>query len=770
MAKFVIQIFLILFILNTLECFGQNYAPLKNLSNYGIQINNLPGLYKDSLKLIITHPSTITLNTKSTTAPVTLNAKTYVYKIKTTEQIAITFKNSLSKTDTIYIGTYIINANYKLPIVSFYLNRLEFDGATGILSGGLKLKTSEDSGAVVYGRVWKKESIPVFVEYFEFNKDPYAAVLRVKPFGGMTVSMPEKSLRLITDSNIGPKKIKISPFTNKRFSSYKSIVLRTSGNDQALTRIKDITLSSIARDLKIDYQDYRQSILYVNNEYWGIYNLREKINLEYLKYNHNAIKDPQKTIIDITGIYQPEYQKTLSFIIQPFNFKNCIDSINTQIDLENYINYIILQIHIINTDSRGNVRFWKCKNLDNRWRWIFYDSDQSCFSSQVDFNYLKKRISTTEIEWCNPEWATVTLRNLLLHKPIQHYFINSYCLLLATRLQKDTLVHRVDYFAQNIKSEIPKHSLRQNNRFHQNVQFWENQIDQFKIFFKLRESKALQHIKSAFELNGELKPLHVSTNINFIKGFKLRHTSYPLHAVFGQFFSGIPIEFEALTNFAKFKFKYWSIQPNDTSRICKIDVATVSTLQAIFTRKPFSNLKSRIAIDFLYQKISKKDTLILIGLLLKPSIQFDTIRLQLQDDKNVVRFYINSKLNSNNNMVFLTNNLKKAKSVLNTKVTYQLINFTKDFDLFSNNWVLLDAQDQIIDSICGFQAVNNNGKMFGSRNAITGHWPVIKSFNFQRNHENTYPIKYWKSILSICVFIIIFLTFVGIKKKLKTKK
>ena len=128
-----------------------------------------------------------------------------------------------------------------------------------------------------------------------------------------------------------------------------------------------------------------------------------------------------------------------------------------------------------------------------------------------------------------------------------------------------------------IKSEIPKHCTRQNNRFNQNVQFWENQIEQFKKFFQLRESTAYQHIKSAFELTGQLKPLHISTNIKNLKGFKLRHSSYPLNFIRAQFFSGIPIEMEALTRFAKYRFKNWSIQPNDTSRFCNIDVAAPVT-------------------------------------------------------------------------------------------------------------------------------------------------------------------------------------------------
>ena len=44
---------------------------------------------------------------------------------------------------------------------------------------------------------------------------------------------------------------------NKKYDSYKSFVIRTSGNDQFYTRIKDMMISSIAKDLKIDQSGFR---------------------------------------------------------------------------------------------------------------------------------------------------------------------------------------------------------------------------------------------------------------------------------------------------------------------------------------------------------------------------------------------------------------------------------------------------------------------------------------------------------------------------------
>ncbi|MFN5181686.1 MAG: CotH kinase family protein [Bacteroidota bacterium] len=690
-----------------------------------------PGEYPNEITINLNFDTTRKIEIIGTFSDLKKNVTSTSVTIQKTTAIYIRVYEKNKLIDSVFAGTYIIGKKSLLPVVCLNLKRENFDLPDGILTGGIETAKAEDSSVVTFGRIWKKESIPVFVEYYEKGKEPYYGIHRVKPFGGMTISMPERSIRLITDTTIGPKKIKISPFTNKKFKSYKSIVLRTSGNDQAMTRIKDITLSSIARDLNLDYMDYRQAVLYVNGEYWGIYNMREKVNLEYLKYNHGAIKDPKLTTVDITGINIPEYQQMLEYVRRPFPEKVVIDSINRKIVFDNYIDYIILQIHTINVDSRGNVRFWKSKSLDNRWRWIYFDGDQSCFPYQINFNYLQKRLSPVETEWCNPEWVTVTLRSLLSHTETKNFFINEYCFLLGTRMHKDTLINRVNLFAGNIRSEIPQHVMRRNRISYQNVEGWENEIKKFKEFFIGRDKSAYDHMREAFSLQGNLKLISISSNIKGLKSLKLRHSSFLFDKAEAKFFTDVPVSFEAVNVHPKYDFIGWKQFPNDTSRICVFNVQKIDTLQAIYKRKAFSQLNKKIRIFCAVKKHTKKDSLYLIGLMNVSGQEIENTTLMFKGfNQDKLQEFLIDSLNTDE-CFFITNNITEARKITTGRVRILQVNFPKGFGFSGREWVLFDKENNIIDSLLlnyGDSLEQTKKACFFYRDLKTNNWTPSKKF------------------------------------------
>ena len=69
---------------------------------------------------------------------------------------------------------------------------------------------------------------------------------------------------------------------------YKQFILRHSGNDYLKTRFKDVLSTTIAEKSKIDVQENNPSHLFVNSEYWGVYNIREKINEFYIDNHYNC--------------------------------------------------------------------------------------------------------------------------------------------------------------------------------------------------------------------------------------------------------------------------------------------------------------------------------------------------------------------------------------------------------------------------------------------------------------------------------------------------
>ena len=74
-------------------------------------------------------------------------------------------------------------------------------------------------------------------------------------------------------------------------TTFKSFILRNSGNDFYYTHIRDAMMQTLIKDLDIDYLEYRPAAAYVNGEYWGIYNIREKISEHYIANRYKLDPD-----------------------------------------------------------------------------------------------------------------------------------------------------------------------------------------------------------------------------------------------------------------------------------------------------------------------------------------------------------------------------------------------------------------------------------------------------------------------------------------------
>ena len=75
------------------------------------------------------------------------------------------------------------------------------------------------------------------------------------------------------------------------WTTFDSFVLRNSGNDFQYTHIRDAMMQTLVKDLDIDYQEYRPATSFINGQYWGIYNIREKISEHYPEHRYGVDPD-----------------------------------------------------------------------------------------------------------------------------------------------------------------------------------------------------------------------------------------------------------------------------------------------------------------------------------------------------------------------------------------------------------------------------------------------------------------------------------------------
>ena len=608
---------------------------IQKLKKHGITVSPECGVYPTGISVSFKNESSFNISYKLGVSdstgfqryknPIQLNQNTYI-------QVKL---EGSGAPKSIFIGTFIVGRNHTLPVICLKVNPKEFFPPTGIYDGklipaGSNANGTPGQGNQFMGNSWKKTPIPCFVQFFYNNKLVEATACHVKTFGGWTLGLPEKSLHLYTDTFVGKKEFEYKFFKNKPYNEFEHLVLRTSGSDQNFTRFKDISISSFAAELMVDYMDYQPAILYVNDRYFGIINLREKINKEYLGYNHNAAKDFTQ-LLEQEGGNSKDYQSLKAFAAAHYTDSNFPEEIEKLMDLEDYFNYSFLEIYIANVDSRGNIRYWKDASSENKWRWIYYDGDLGCAGNFHRQNFLSERISPVQTDWYNPTWATHLLRFTTLNPELRNRFIQQTCLLMSTVLHKDSVVNRVDQFANVIAPEIPYHVNRFPIEQKETEKGWRNHVSNYRRFWEIRPVSMHRHVKETFGL-GDSVHLNLTTNIPNEKLLIVNGSKLHFNNVEGDFFKNIPLPLAIPEHSFPFVFKQWSDGIKDKKRV--LDCSNSLAIEATFAHAPLSKLKGKLHIRRFGSEMKAKNPMKWIEIVNQSNEPIDLNGIVLYDSPN----------------------------------------------------------------------------------------------------------------------------------------
>jgi hypothetical protein len=459
----------------------------------------------------------------------------------------------------------------------------------------------EDTGMYVMGpnaswdfpyfgaNFWEDWERLIHFEILETDGSGYAANAGVKIFGGWSRAFPQKSLSIFSRSYYGPSTFDYTLFPDSGIDSYEAFVLRNSGNDWESTMLRDGFITSLTNDLDIDHQQYRPAVHYINGEFWGIQNIREKVN-EHFIASHHLISSDNIDLLEFEGeaIHgtNTDYMNLLDYIENnDMNDPLVQTALENWIDIESYMSYQAFQIFIDNRDWPGNnIKFWRDHRVGGKWRWILYDTDFGFSiweSNAYTHNTLSFALEPNGPGWPNPPWSTFLFRRMMDNDHFKYSFINIYCDLLNTVFQPNYLISHLDSIANNIEEIIPVHRARwyNNGNWPNSTVNWQSRINTMENFSTNRRSYAINHIKNEFDL-----PNIAQTSLNIVPegaGSIQFNTLKIIESGWnGYYFPTIPIEARAIPN-EGFQFSSWLEFPDSNATIL-VQVTDPFTLTAVF--------------------------------------------------------------------------------------------------------------------------------------------------------------------------------------------
>jgi len=458
-------------------------------------------------------------------------------------------------------NTYFVNnAGHTVPVLSLIIKNSNLYGGTGIFDN--------------WQQDWEK---PAYVEFFDSNKkkvfEQFSGI-QIDGGAGGSRSNPQHSFRLEFSNNSygdGGISYPLLPDRPNR-TDYKSIYLRNGSNQWLTFPFKDAMECSItANNTYNDYSHCTPVVVYINGVYFGLYEMREKLNDEYFEKNYKATVDSSFHLLSLSYWYNSilravngsvdtfnnDYNKFISLAPAASDYLKKAGSI---LDIDYYTDYIIAQSWIADTDwPFNNIKIVKGGFTGNRWRFMLQDLEWALnpngwtTSSTDHINYI------INYDTNNPYlrfW-----KELMRNPMYKRGFINRFADIMNTSYLSAKTVAIAQAVYDSSYAEMYKEYVKwgggtsqANSRM---VQYASN-MTIFKNELKNRSSVVRNNIVSNFGFSGQyslelgVKPV----NKGFIKINTITPVEYPWTGIY---FSGNPITLEA-KGIGNYVFDSW--EPN----------------------------------------------------------------------------------------------------------------------------------------------------------------------------------------------------------------
>ncbi|MBN2424161.1 MAG: CotH kinase family protein [Calditrichaceae bacterium] len=479
-----------------------------------------------------------------------------------------------------------------------------------------------DTQKGIYDHMYKERELPVYLEIYDESGQPgFGFNAGIRLTGQQSLLYDQKSFTIEADDRFGMDVINEQIFPQRKIDNYKALYLRNAGvPDNQSTFFRDaLQHSLVINKIDIDCQAYLPYAVFINGDYWGIYNLRDKIDENYIAGIYNINPDdidlleyegtPNPTVMEGNADnYNAFYDYIASHDLSlPENY----NLIKSWMDIDEYINYQICEIYYNNVIwPAQNVRMWRERKENRKWRWILFDLDIGLgLDSPNGYmnNTLALAVSDGSSPQMPPAWATLIFRKLLANDEFKNLFIQRFATYINSVFYSNTVLSTIDSLRNTIDEEMVHHISRWKNASYgtpiPNHSAWLDNIEVMKNFARFRPNFQRQHILQYFNLEGTTH-LNLGVQNSGAGSIKINEVFESPSGHGGLYFKNIPMIIEAVPEIG-YKFIEWQgIADKISNPLTFMPAGDTLTITAVFGTETVNILPSRISGDTVFSKIN----------------------------------------------------------------------------------------------------------------------------------------------------------------------
>lgn len=411
-------------------------------------------------------------------------------------------------------ASYIIHEGYQLPVISLATDPVglwsDESGIYVIGENGIPGNCADDPRN--WNQPWEK---PMSMEYFNVEGQLGLQInAGMKIHGGCSRNAPMKSFGLIARNEYGSDLMKYPFFREKNIDEFKGLILRNSGNDFYDAFIRDgVIQAAVHPVMDIDHQAFEPVQVYLNGEYWGIHNLREKVNEHWISSNY-GIDDENLDFLKnqweiFAGTRDAWDELTLYMENNNLSYGAPYSVVESKVDINSYQDYLITQLFFANRDWPGNnQKWWRDAVNDGKWRFILFDLEFSMglYEYRPSRNMFEFATLKGGTSWPNPNWSTLMIRKLLDNEGFREKFLAKYMMHLNTTFAPERIISIIDSLQMQIIDEYQVHIDRWGQ---QSFNGWLNDVEILRNFARQRPDHVWNNMRSFFSL-GPIVNMHIA--------------------------------------------------------------------------------------------------------------------------------------------------------------------------------------------------------------------------------------------------------------------
>ena len=306
-------------------------------------------------------------------------------------------------------------------------------------------------------------------------------------------------------------------------TDFSRLVLRNSGNDCGASYIRDAFMQRVSRTMEADTMAYAPVLVFVNGDFWGIYNARERYSGEYVESHYGVDKDNVALIeSDYSQVHTnqnapfvvnsglpddaDDFNDLVKFIRRnKMDVEENYEYVQSKLDLDSLIDLFVSRLYFNSLDFPGNnIKLWRNRasddpsGADNRWHFVMLDMD-------MGISFYKGANDTTEVSsyfsWLKSDStvASSIIHRLLSNKSFKNRFMTRFYGVLneiydPTRLEEE--------LGRIVAERAPIEDL-QSERWGASMTKYEGAISDMRQFVRRRNPYALKYLCKFFGVTEE---------------------------------------------------------------------------------------------------------------------------------------------------------------------------------------------------------------------------------------------------------------------------